>query len=173
MGQAAALAAPGHRWHLIGHLQRNKIRRTLPTVHCIQSVDSLRLLAALEAEAAAAGRDVLALLEVNISADATKHGFAPAEAAAALDAASRCPHVRVQGLMGMAALEGGLPVAERDFAALRNLRDRLAPQSPAGVNLAELSMGMSGDFEAAIRHGATQVRVGSALFEGVAGDAPE
>ncbi len=166
--KGAALADSPVEWHLVGHLQRNKIRRTLPLVSLFHSVDSLRLLAALDAEAASMGRPARVLLEVNVSGEATKHGFAAEELPAALDAAGRLEHVKVLGLMGMAGLEGGLGAAERDFARLRALRDRFAADCPDSISLGELSMGMSGDFEIAIRHGATLVRVGSALFEGLA-----
>ena len=107
------------------------------------------------------------LLEVNISGEAAKHGFAPDEIEPFLAKAADYRHVSVRGLMCMAGLEGGLDAARREFAALRELRDRLRPNCPPGVTLDELSMGMSGDFEVAIEEGATIVRVGSALFEGV------
>lgn len=166
--KAAALPGSPIRWHLIGHLQRNKIRRTLPLVELIHSVDSLRLLAAIDEEHAAGSQPTRILLEVNISGEAAKHGLKPEELPDALEAASRLEHVHVEGLMGMAGLEGGLAAAERDFSLLRSLRDRSAGNCPSNVRLDELSMGMSGDYEIAIRHGATMVRVGSALFEGLA-----
>lgn len=165
--KGAALADLPIRWHLIGHLQRNKIRRTLPLVTLLHSIDSARLLAALNDEACALGRRVDVLLEVNISGEAAKHGFQPAEVERQLSACVELAQVRVRGLMGMARLEGGPAEAERDFASLRALRDRLARNIPAAVSLAELSMGMSGDFEAAVRQGATLVRIGSALTEGI------
>jgi pyridoxal phosphate enzyme (YggS family) len=165
--KAAALGNPRIRWHLIGHLQRNKLRRTLPLVTLLHSVDSVRLLEAIEAEAALAGLEPQVLLEVNISQDVTKTGL-PADALPLLlEQAGALAHVRVRGLMGMASLEGGLEVARREFARLRELRDRLAPRCAPKDSLAELSMGMSGDFAVAIEEGATIVRVGSALFEGL------
>jgi len=154
-------------WHLIGHLQRNKVRRTLPVVRLIQSVDSARLLTALNDEAALQGRACQVLLEVNISGDAAKTGLPPAELETVLAAARQWPHVTIRGLMGMAGLDSGPDGARRDFAQLRQLRDRLATQFGPDLTLGELSMGMSGDFEAAIEEGATIVRVGSALFEGI------
>jgi pyridoxal phosphate enzyme (YggS family) len=167
--KADALAglAPQPRWHLVGHLQRNKIRRTLPLLALVHSLDSLRLLDALEAEAAAAGMVCRALVEVNLTADPSRTGVSPADAAAVVAAAATRPHVEVCGLMGMARVpDGDADAARRDFASLRKLRDELARSLPAG-SLPELSMGMSGDFEAAIHEGATIVRVGSALFAGV------
>jgi pyridoxal phosphate enzyme (YggS family) len=158
---------PPLRWHLVGHLQRNKISRTLPLVWRIHSVDSVRLLESLEQEAAAQGQAASILLEVNISADTAKHGFSPEELAGLVPRLREFPHVRVYGLMGMAALEGGRDRARQDFARLRQLRDQLQPICPAGVSLADLSMGMSQDYDLAIAEGATIVRIGSALFEGV------
>src|SRR5688500_1020923 len=94
------------RWHLIGHLQRNKIRRTLPLVTMIHSGDSLRLLTALDQEAASLSRTCEVLLEVNISGDQAKHGFSPAELPALMPQIANLSHLRVRGLMGMASLEG-------------------------------------------------------------------
>jgi uncharacterized pyridoxal phosphate-containing UPF0001 family protein len=110
---------------------------------------------------------VRVLLEVNVSGDAAKHGFRPDEVEPLLPQIAARPNLAVQGLMTMAALEGGPDRARRDFAALRSLRERLVSRCPPGVTLQELSMGMSGDFEVAIEEGATLVRVGSALFEGI------
>jgi pyridoxal phosphate enzyme (YggS family) len=155
------------RWHLIGHLQRNKVARTLPLVASIQSVDSPRLLAAIDAAAADLERRIPVLLEVNTSGETAKHGLSPDQAEALVPNLGDYPHVEVRGLMTMAAREGGLDVARRNFAALRRLCDRLRDQCPKGIDLRELSMGMSGDFEVAIAEGATIVRVGSTLFEGV------
>lgn len=152
------------RWHLIGHLQRNKIERTLPLVHMIHSVDSVRLLEALEREAERLGRAVPVLLEVNASGEASKHGFAPAEVLPLAPRLQTLRHVQVRGLMTMAALQE--PEACRPtFRALRELRDRLRQE--LGEAVAHLSMGMSNDFEVAIEEGATLVRLGSVLFEGV------
>ncbi len=165
--KAAALAEADIAWHLIGPLQRNKIRRTAPLVSLVHSCDDLRLLEALAAEGQTLGRPIDVLLEVNISGEAAKHGFAPDELPAALQRAAELPGARVRGLMGMASLEGGSAAAERNFRALAALRRQLQRACPAGVSLDELSMGMSGDYEIAIRHGATIVRIGSALFSGV------
>jgi hypothetical protein len=151
---------------MIGHLQRNKARRTLPLIRLLHSGDSLRLLAAVQ-ELTPPGSPLDVLLEVNVSGDPTKHGFGPAELEPALPQIAAWPNLRVRGLMCLAAWGTTPDEARRDFAALRRLRDRLAAVSPPGLQWRELSMGMSGDFEAAIEEGATLVRVGSALFEGV------
>ena len=165
--KSAELANPAIRWHLIGHLQRNKIRRTLPLLVCVQSADSERLLKALDEEAAMLTRRLDVLLEVNISADSTKTGLAPQLLEPLLARAATLRHLSVRGLMGMASLSGGAATARREFARLRELRDRLVDHCPPEVALGELSMGMRGDFEIAIAEGATIVRVGSALFEGL------
>jgi pyridoxal phosphate enzyme (YggS family) len=168
--KAAACNRPGVRWHLIGHLQRNKVRRTLPLVTMLHSVDSLRLLAEVERESAALHQRTRVLLEVNISGDATKHGFRPEETGEAMRAAARCDHLELRGLMAMASREGDVSAARDDFRRLRELRDRLRADAGPTMLLDELSMGMSGDFEVAVEEGATIVRVGSLLFEGIAHD---
>ncbi len=146
---------------------RNKLRRSLAAISLFHSVDSPRLLAALDEEAAAAGRRVAALLEVNISGDENKGGFTPADVEPLVDRLGQFRHVEIQGLMGMAGLTADAAQAERQFAGLRLLRDRLLARLPADTDWPHLSMGMSGDFEAAIRQGATLVRIGSALVEGL------
>ena len=164
LGELASASGERVHWHLVGHLQRNKVRRTLPLVEWIHSVDSERLLAAIDGEAPSHS-PVKVLLEVNTSGEAAKHGLAPDAVEPLLAAATRFPRVAICGLMTMAALEGGAAVAARNFASLRELRDRLRPCVPECVALDELSMGMSGDFEAAVREGATMVRIGTALWE--------
>jgi pyridoxal phosphate enzyme (YggS family) len=155
-------------WHLIGHLQRNKVARTLGCTNIIHSVDSERLIAQLnqaciDGHSMASGVDVL--LEVNTSGEAAKHGLAPNEVESLLEAMSKYPRVFVLGLMTMAALEGGPAVAAGNFAALRELRDKLKKNNYSNTLLDELSMGMSADFEVAIKEGATIVRIGSLLWE--------
>jgi pyridoxal phosphate enzyme (YggS family) len=169
--EALAGVSPPPRWHLVGHLQRNKVRRTIGLVSLLHSLDGRRLLDALEAEAGRTGRPCDVLVEVNLAGDEGRTGLRAEEVAPLLAAAAGCGHVRVRGLMGMAGVPEGPAAgdqARRQFAALRELRDRLRADVPATVTLDELSMGMSGDFEEAILEGATLVRVGSALWEGVA-----
>lgn len=161
-----ALHSQQIRWHLVGHLQRNKVHRTLPLVSLIHSVDSERLLAAIdEARADGSASPINVLLEINTSGESAKHGLHAGEVEQLLAAAPRYPRVAIRGLMTMAALEGGEAAAASSFAALRELRDRLKPLVPPCIGLDELSMGMSGDFETAIREGATIVRIGSLLWE--------
>jgi hypothetical protein len=157
------------RWHLVGPLQRNKARRTLPYVSLIHSVESWRLLEAIDRLASERGRPTAVLLEVNTSGEAAKHGFAPAELPPLADRLTALEHVRVRGLMTIAGLADGTEKTRREFARLRELRDEMRAQTsgapPERVAFDELSMGMSGDFEIAVEEGATLVRVGSALFE--------
>jgi pyridoxal phosphate enzyme (YggS family) len=155
------------RWHLVGHLQRNKVRRTLPLVEMIESVDNPRLVAAIDRIAGELSRRLPILLEVNVSGEPAKHGFEPAALEARLEELAGWGTVEIRGLMCMAGLEGDPEAARGDFARLRHLRDRLRERCPAGIVLDELSMGMSGDYEVAIEEGATIVRIGSALFRGV------
>lgn len=169
-GKAEALAdlEPPPRWHLIGHLQRNKIRRTLAANPLIHSLDSRRLFEALVAESAAAGVVCQALVEVNLAGDPDRTGATEAEAEAIMAAAATRPEIRIRGLMGMASVPDGDPgAARREFARLRDLRDRFAATLPGGDSLRELSMGMSGDFVEAILEGATMIRIGAALFAGL------
>lgn len=166
--EALADLEPPPRWHLVGHLQRNKIRRTLPLLTLLHSLDSLRLLEAIEAEGAAAGHACRVLVEVNLAGDPGRTGATVADAEALVAAAVGMRHVEVVGLMGMASVpDGDASAARREFARLRELRDRLVTAVPGGETLRELSMGMSGDFAEAILEGATLVRIGSAFFEGL------
>lgn len=173
--KAEAFAAAGlqPRWHLIGHLQRNKVRRTLPFVHLFHSIDSLRLLRAIDEEALAGGRVADVLVEANLDGGAGRTGAAIGDVPSLVAASAGCGGIRVRGLMGMASAtdEGGdeakaRAVARRQFATLRTLRDSLRG-APGAESLEELSMGMSGDFREAILEGSTIVRIGSALFEDV------
>ncbi|MFN8855388.1 MAG: YggS family pyridoxal phosphate-dependent enzyme [Planctomycetaceae bacterium] len=155
------------RWHLIGHLQRNKVDLAVAHAALVHSVDSERLLQALNAEAGKAGRRLPILLEVNVAGEAQKHGFAPTELETRFEQLASQPHLEIQGLMTMAPFADDPELARPTFRGLRNLRDRLAARSLPGLTLPHLSMGMSGDFEVAIEEGATLVRVGSALWENV------
>jgi pyridoxal phosphate enzyme (YggS family) len=164
--KAAALPATV-RWHLVGHLQRNKIEPTLPLVEMIHSVDSLRLLRALDEAAPGTKRPVSVLLEVNASHEASKQGFPSEELPGLIPQIHGLQHVQVRGLMTMAALEEDPERCRPTFAALRQLRDRLRGELLPPHTLEHLSMGMSNDFEVAIEEGATLVRLGTVLFEGL------
>lgn len=160
-----AEAVPSARWHLIGHLQRNKIDRTVPLVTLIHSVDSERLLEALDAFGRKRGTPVSVLLEVNCSREENKGGFAPEAIPDLSEKLSSLGGVSILGLMTMAAYSDDPESARPTFVELRQLRDTLATRS--GLALPHLSMGMSGDFEVAIEEGATFVRIGTMLFEGL------
>lgn len=149
-------------WELIGHLQSNKARLAAGHFDRVQSVDSAKLLGALDRVAGELGKTLPVLLQVNAGNDPAKSGVEPADALALLEAALRCGHLRVDGLMTVAPLSEDPDVARRAFDNLRSIRDVLREKS--GVRLPTLSMGMSGDFEAAVASGSTLVRVGSALF---------
>ena len=155
-------------WHLIGHLQRNKIKFVVPQADLIHSVDSIRLLEAIDDYASKHQATPNLLLEVNVSGEAAKHGFKESDLAHALETAQNCEHVRVCGLMGMGSWGGKQEDARREFASLSAAKDRHSDRFRSDrIQLDELSMGMTGDFEAAIAEGATIVRIGSALFEGI------
>ena len=160
-----AAAIPDVRWHLIGHLQRNKIDRTVPLVCLIHSVDSVRVLEALHQFGLKCGSAVPVLLEVNCSREAAKGGLAVEELPAVCESAMSLPGVRVEGLMTMAAYSDDPTACRPSFAELRTLREQMRPRT--GLPLPHLSMGMSNDFEVAVEEGATFVRIGSTLFEGL------
>ena len=153
----------GVAWHLIGHLQRNKANAAVALFDLIHSLDSLELAAALDRHAAAQGKRQRVLLQVNVSAEASKGGFAPAELRAAAARLAALPHLRPEGLMTMAPLGAAEGELRAVFGSLRSLRDELASSFP-GDAWRHLSMGMTDDFEVAVEEGATLVRVGRAIF---------
>ena len=164
----AGLLPPDVRWHLIGHLQRNKVESILPAVDRIHSVDSVRLIEAINTGARKLGLRPRLMLEVNVSGEPSKDGFDPADLLSAWPAICHLESIAVGGLMTMAPLGDHVEAARPVFRALRELRDRLVDASGGASLLPDLSMGMSGDFEIGIEEGATLVRVGSGLFEGLA-----
>jgi pyridoxal phosphate enzyme (YggS family) len=156
--KAAALPA-SVRWHLIGHLQRNKVEHTLPLVQWVHSADSERLLRAIDDDLRRRNATLDVLLEVNASGESSKHGFAPPQLPALRPLLASLRQVRIRGLMTMAAHEDDPERCRPTFATLRALRDEFG--------WPHLSMGMSNDFEVAIEEGATMIRLGSVLFEGL------
>lgn len=164
--KAEQLADHSIEWHMIGHLQRNKVNRTIPLCSLVHSVDSWRLLESIRTASVAAERTTNCLLEVNVSGEAAKHGLVADEVSSVLERAAGLDGIRICGLMGMGSLAGGQEQNRAEFAALRELSGKLEKWNAANVELTELSMGMSGDFEVAIEEGATIVRIGSVLFEG-------
>jgi pyridoxal phosphate enzyme (YggS family) len=155
------------RWHLVGPLQRNKIRRTLPLVSWIHSVDSFRLAQAIDRIALELDRTIDVLIEVNVSHEVSKQGLAIESVATEIEQIAGLAKLRVRGLMCMSGLHSNAAQKRHEFATLRELRDDLRRQLPADCEFNELSMGMSDDFELAIEEGATMVRLGSVLFEGI------
>lgn len=157
-----AQAAASLRWELIGHLQSNKARLAATHFDRIQSVDSEKLLTALNRAAAELGKTLPVLLQINAGQDPAKFGAEPEEAPRLLELALIQPHLQVDGLMTIAPLSNDPAVAHRTFANLRSIRDDLVARF--STPLRELSMGMSGDLESAIAEGSTQVRIGAALY---------
>ena len=156
---------PGVSWHLVGSLQRNKVKEALRLFHLIHSVDALPLAEEISRQAlrADAGRPAEILIQVNISAEPQKHGVSFDGTAELAARVLRLPGARVRGLMGIAPRVEEPGRARPFFARLRETRDRVNALVP-GAGLAELSMGMTDDFEVAIEEGATMVRIGRALF---------
>lgn len=151
-------------WHMIGHLQTNKVKYIVPFVSLIHSVDSWRLAGAIDREAAKAGRVIDVLLEVHIAREETKFGWDASELEHFLQDGSLTGlrNIRIRGLMGMASLTEDTAQVKREFARLHSVftsfKERYLPQ------IDTLSMGMSGDYPTAIREGATMIRVGSSIF---------
>ena len=169
--RACAFAETGPdavRWHLIGHVQTNKAKMAVafPAIH---SVDSTRVADALERHAMAAGRSIDVWLEINIASEASKQGAAEGDIPELARALERASRLRWRGLMAKAPLAADPESSRPVFRRLREWRDRLMAQRPPGAPPLGLSMGMSGDFEVAIEEGASCVRVGTAIWEGVFG----
>jgi pyridoxal phosphate enzyme (YggS family) len=159
------IGRPEVRWHLIGHLQGNKVKRTLPLVRMIHAVDSLKLLESLDGLAAELADPPAVCLQVNCSGEASKHGWSPDAILENAHAIARCQRIQIAGLMTMAALELSSEAARPAFARLRETRDVLRART--GMPLNALSMGMSNDYDVAVEEGATLVRIGSAIFDEV------
>lgn len=154
--------APGARWHLIGHLQTNKAKYVPGRFHLVHSVDSRKVLSALErAVGTPASPRLRVLVQVNVAGEEQKSGCAPEEAAEIAGAVVASASLELRGFMTMAPWTEDERVQRRAFAALRRLRDDLASQ---GIGAPELSMGMSGDYRAAVAEGATLLRLGTVLF---------
>ena len=154
-------------WHLIGHLQTNKVKYIAPFISLIHSVDSLKLLEEIDKQAAKAGRAVNCLLQVHIATEESKFGFSERELDELLAAPSlaELKNVKVIGLMGMATFTENTDIVRKEFAHLRSIFDRLKKRVlPSCIQMTELSIGMSGDYKIAVEEGSTMVRIGTALF---------
>lgn len=154
------------RWHLIGHLQTNKVKYITPFVHCIHSIDSLRLLSEVDRQAQANGRVIDVLLQLKVAQEETKFGLSLADAIQLLEQAGPLKGARITGIMGMASFTDDEAQVRAEFATLKShfetLKTRFFAQDAA---FKELSMGMSGDYPLALEAGSTLVRIGSLLFE--------
>ncbi len=162
---ASSLKPP--RWHMVGHLQRNKVRPVLPWVEMIHSVDSLRLAEEIDLEAAKLDRRIPILLEVNAADEPGKFGVAVAATTHLAEQVHSLRHVELRGLMALAPLTQDASVIRQTFQRVRELFDEVIGERICGPAFRDLSLGMSNDFEYAIEFGATYVRIGSALFEGI------
>ncbi|MFN6946023.1 MAG: YggS family pyridoxal phosphate-dependent enzyme [Cytophagaceae bacterium] len=156
------------QWHMIGHLQRNKVKYIAPYVHLIHSVDSLRLLKEINKEAFRNERIIDCLLQIHIAAEETKFGLSEEEAFSILnsDEFQTMGNVRITGLMGMATNTTNQEKIRGEFQFLRALFEKIksAFSGNSRINITELSMGMSSDYEIAIEEGSTMIRIGSAIF---------
>lgn len=154
-------------WHMIGHLQTNKVKLIIPFVHLIQSIDSLKLFGVVEAEAAKAGRRIDCLLQVRIAREETKFGLTTDDAELVLKSyrSGAFPHTRIKGMMGMATFTDNMLQVRNEFsklvASFSSLRLKYFSDEPS---FRELSMGMSGDYKIALEEGSTMVRIGSLIF---------
>ena len=152
------------RFHLIGHLQRNKVKQVISRACLIHSVDSLRLAQEIEKEAEKQGLSVNVLVEVNIGAEESKSGTTPETAPELVRQIAELPHVHVKGLMCVAPIVEDPEEARPYFHRMKELAAEIDAMGLAGVSMKELSMGMTADFEVAVEEGATFVRVGTAIF---------
>ena len=153
------------QWHFIGHLQTNKLKMVLPYVSLVQSVDSERLLNAIQIWGAANGKVIPVLLEPHVAAEETKQGFAPEEVYSILQKSSEYDYIRFCGLMGMATFTDEESVVRADFAALRSIYDNCRERFDSlAADFNEFSIGMSDDYPLAISYGSTMVRIGSMIF---------
>jgi pyridoxal phosphate enzyme (YggS family) len=154
-------------WHMIGHLQTNKVKFIVPFVHLIHSVDSLKLLQEIDKQAGKVGRKIKCLLQIHIAKEETKFGFSESEVVELLKSSEiqRLTNIQIDGLMGMATFTSDIGQIRREFRGLKQLFDQL--NTPSLFNnsaMNELSIGMSSDYKIAIEEGSTIIRVGTAIF---------
>lgn len=154
------------RWHMVGHLQTNKVKRALEIFDTIHSLDSLRLAEELEKKATLSDKRVDCLVEVNTCGEPSKYGIRPEEAPSFIRRASALSHIKIIGLMTMAPFADDAELARPCFIKLRELKETLQAEDIPKTAVRELSMGMSQDFEVAVEEGATFVRIGTAIFSG-------
>lgn len=160
----AELADPSLRFHMIGHLQSNKVKSAVALFSTIESVDTVRLAEKISQEAVLAGKVMPILVEVNISGETEKYGFKPEEVYGAMDEIVKLPNLKVEGLMGMAPNTADVELRRKSFKTLKGLFSVCKTIKSPNLEMKVLSMGMSDDFETAIEEGANRVRVGRAIF---------
>jgi pyridoxal phosphate enzyme (YggS family) len=170
---AVAALAPRLRWHMIGHLQRNKVKPILPLVDLVQSVDSLRLAEEIEVAAGKLGKKTPVLMQINASEEKSKYGVAVGASVHLAEQIASMSNLALVGLMTMAPLESTPEESRVVFARTREIFEEIKWNKIGGAGLKHLSMGMSNDFEPAIAEGATMVRIGTALFGGGKTDTEE
>lgn len=153
------------RWHMVGHLQRNKVKKVLEFAGMIHSVDSLRLSEEVSVRAARVGTEMDILLQINCSEESQKYGCAVGAAPHLGEMISSLPGLRLRGLMTMGPLRGGKEGARNSFRRLREIFDEMKKDRIGGRDFQHLSMGMTDDYEIAVEEGATILRIGRALFE--------
>jgi hypothetical protein len=151
-------------WHMVGHLQRNKVKKAVSVFDMIQSVDSQELAGEIDRRSGEIGKRMAVLVEVNTSGEAAKFGVTPEECVDLVAEMSQLNHISVQGLMTIGALTGDQSVVRACFKRLRDLRGRIQSAGIEGVSMDFLSMGMTSDFEIAIEEGSNMVRIGTAIF---------
>jgi len=154
----------GIQWHMIGHLQTNKAKYAVSLFDYVHSIDGISLAREIDRRAAQKGRRVRALVEVNLSGETSKFGIDPEDVMELIQHVASLKHISIEGLMTMPPYFDDPERARPYFVGLRELRDRVRREKIEGLRMDELSMGMSGDFEAAIEEGATMIRVGTAIF---------
>lgn len=154
------------RWHLIGHLQTNKVKYIAPFVEMIHSVDSFKLLQEIQKQALKNNRTIKVLLQFHISDEETKFGFKPENLDMLLkeEIWNQIPNVQICGVMGMASFSEDMNQVRNEFKSLKNIFDTLKKSQLFSDSFKEISMGMSGDYKIAVEEGSTMIRVGSALF---------
>lgn len=152
------------RWHMIGHLQRNKIKMVLPICDMVHSIDSLRLAEELDLHSNRINKKTHVLLQVNVSGESQKYGVAVGAAIHLAEQIDTMPNLQMTGLMAMAPIDTPEAECRRIFCRAREIFEEMKWNKIGGAHLRHLSMGMSGDFEAAIKEGSTLVRVGTMLF---------
>jgi pyridoxal phosphate enzyme (YggS family) len=172
-GEATGAAPEKVRWHMIGHLQRNKVKQLLPFVHAIHSIDSLRLAEELDAQCAKLGRRVPVMLQVNASEEPQKYGVAVGASVHLAEQIDSMPNVQLIGLMTMAPFDADEKKVRLAFGRTREIFEEMRWHKIGGTGLRHLSMGMSNDYELAIQEGSTMVRVGTSLFGGKVEDHEE